>query len=192
MPPLSTTGEFTTLVSEGPLILLRPSPLPGIPPDAKKISCMRRRLALLGSTSPSNRQGAYRGGMAGRCHVVVLNWNGRDSIRPCLQSVLHQTYPSYRVVVVDNASTDGSRDVVRDEFPEVIFVPLLENLHFARGTNAGLREALRAPECGFIATLNNDTRDGPEGQAEPVPTAGPRVGLVASKLVFAHRPEGQH
>src|SRR3989442_738637 len=64
-PPLSTTGEFTTLVSEGPLILLRPSPLPGIPPDAKKISCMRRRLARLGSTSPSNRRGAYRCGMAG-------------------------------------------------------------------------------------------------------------------------------
>src|SRR2546422_3432823 len=140
------------------------------------------------STSPSNRPGAYRGGMAGRCHVVVLNWNGRDSIRPCLESVLHQTYGSYRVVVVDNASTDGSRDVVRDEFPEVTLVPLPENLHFARGTNAGLREAFRDPECAFIATLNNDTRVDPEWLAELVRMAGPRVGMVASKMVFFDRP----
>jgi len=125
--------------------------------------------------------------MAGRCHVVVLNWNGRDSIRPCLRSVLHQTYASYGVVVVDNASTDGSRDVIRDEFPEVTLVPLPENLHFARGTNAGLREALRDPECAFVATLNNDTRVDPEWLAELVRMAGPRVGMVASKMVFFDR-----
>src|SRR2546428_1430577 len=128
--------------------------------------------------------------MAGRCHVVVLNWNGRDSIRPCLESVLHQTYGSYRVVVVDNASTDGSRDVIREEFPEVTLVPRRENLHFARGTNAGLREALRDPECAFIATLNNDTRVDPEWLAELVRMAGPRVGMVASKMEFFGRPYG--
>ena len=126
--------------------------------------------------------------MAGRCHVVVLNWNGRDSIRPCLRAVLHQTYAAYRVVVVDNASTDGSRDIVRDEFPEVTLVPLPENLHFARGTNAGLREALRDPECAFIATLNNDTRVDPDWLAELVRMAGDRVGMVASKMVFIDRP----
>src|SRR2546429_2733935 len=126
--------------------------------------------------------------MAGRCHVVVLNWNGRDSIRPCLRSVLHQTYAAYRVVVVDNASTDGSLDIIRDEFSEVTLVPLPENLHFARGTNAGLREALRDPECTFIGTLNNDTRVDPEWLAELFRMAGPPVGLVASKMGFFYRP----
>src|SRR2546430_254429 len=127
--------------------------------------------------------------MAGRCHVVVLNWNGRDSIRPCLRSVLHQTYAAYRVVVVDNASTDGSCDIVRDEFPEVTLIPLPENLHFARGTNAGLREALRDPECAFIATLNNDTRVDPDWLAEPVRMAGPPGGMGASKMGFFDRPK---
>src|SRR2546425_718354 len=126
--------------------------------------------------------------MAGICHVVVLNWNGRDSIRQCLRSVLHQTYAAYRVVVVDNASTDGSLDIIRDEFSEVTLVPLPENLHFARGTNAGLREALRDPECAFIGTLNNDTRVDPEWLAELVRMAGARVGMVASKMVFIDRP----
>src|SRR2546425_2225487 len=126
--------------------------------------------------------------MAGICHVVALNWNGRDSIRQCLQSVLHQTYVAYRVVVVDNASTDGSRDIIRDEFPEVTLVALPENLHFARGTNAGLREALRDPECAFIGTLNNDTRVDPEWLAELVRVAGARGGMVASKMGFIDRP----
>src|SRR5437899_9009129 len=126
--------------------------------------------------------------MAGICHVVVLNWNGRDSIRQCLRSVLHQTYAAYRVVVVDNASTDGSLDIIRDEFSEVTLVPLPENLHFARGTNAGLREALRDPECAFIGTLNNDTRVDPEWLAELVRMASARVGMVASKMVFIDRP----
>src|SRR2546427_1972078 len=126
--------------------------------------------------------------MAGICHVVVLNWNGRDSIRQCLQSVLHQTSVAYRVVVVDNASTDGSRDIIRDEFPEVTLVALPENLHFARGANAGLREALRDPECAFIGTLNNDTRVDPEWLAELVRMGGARVGLGASKMVFLDRP----
>src|SRR3989475_12559920 len=126
--------------------------------------------------------------MAGICHVVVLNWNGRDSIRQCLQSVLHQTSVAYRVVVVDNASTDGSRDIIRDEFPEVTLVALPENLHFARGANAGLREALRDPECAFIGTLNNDTRVDPEWLAELVRMAGAPVGLVASKMGVIDRP----
>src|SRR3989454_9520299 len=136
------------------------------------------------STSPSNRPGAYRGGMAGRCHVVVLNWNGRDSIRPCLESVLHQTYPPYRGVVIDNASTDGSRDVIRDEFPNVTLGPLPENLHFARGTNARLREALRDSECAFIATLNNDTRVDPEWLAGLVRWGGPPAALAPPKRGF--------
>src|SRR2546428_13394662 len=101
--------------------------------------------------------------MAGRCHAVVLNWNGRDSIRPCLQSVLHQTYAPYRVVAVDNASTDGSRDVVRDEFPEATLVPLPENLHCPRGTNAADLQPLRDPEYASTATLNTARHVDPRG-----------------------------
>src|SRR3989442_12301418 len=124
--------------------------------------------------------------MAGICHVVVLNWNGRDSIRKCIQSVLHQTYVAYRVVVVDNASTDGSRDIIRDEFPEVTLVALPENLHFARGTNAGLREALRDPESAFIGTLNNDTRVGPELLAGLAPSAADPDSRGAPEAVVLH------
>ena len=125
----------------------------------------------------------------GAATVVVLNWNGEAYIRDCLRSVLAQTYATYRVIVVDNASTDGSREIIRDEFPEAALVALPENLHFARGTNAGMEVALRDPECTYVVTLNNDTRVDPEWLAELVRAANPaRIGTVASKLVFMDRP----
>ncbi len=127
--------------------------------------------------------------MAGRAYVVVLNWNGRDYIRDCVRSALAQTYSNYRVLVVDNGSPDGSGEIVRDEFPEATYVPLPENLHFARGSNAGIEVALRDPECAYVVTLNNDTRVEPDWLAELVrPAADPKVGTVASKLVFMDRP----
>ena len=121
--------------------------------------------------------------------VVVLNWNGRDYIRDCLRTALSQTYPRYRLIVVDNGSTDGSCDLVRDEFPEARLVALPENLHFARGTNAGFQEALKDRECEFVVALNNDTRTDAEWLAQLVEAARERgVGTVASKLRFMDRP----
>src|SRR3990172_3698726 len=98
---------------------------------------------------------------------------------------LAQKYEDARVIVVDNASTDGSREIVRDEFPEATLVPLPENLHFARGTNAGVETALRDPECAYVMTLNNDTRMEPDALAAlVVGMRDPRVGVVAAKLLF--------
>lgn len=122
--------------------------------------------------------------------VVVLNWNGRAYIRDCLRSVLAQTHRDFRTIVVDNASTDGSREIVHNEFPEVELVALPENLHFARGTNAGMEAALRDPGCTHVVTLNNDTRVDPEWLAELVRSAeSPRVASVASKLLFMDHPD---
>lgn len=126
--------------------------------------------------------------MPNLAYVVVLNWNGKDFIRECLKSVLHQTYPQSRLLVVDNRSTDGSREIIEDEFPEVKLVSLPENFHFARGTNAGIREALKDPECTHILTLNNDTRVDPEWVAELV-RAATDAGMVASKLLMMDHPQ---
>lgn len=70
--------------------------------------------------------------------VVIVSWNVRDLLRACLASVRASTLPT-RVVVVDNASADGSADMVRAEFPEVTLVASPENLGFTRGNNEGLR-----------------------------------------------------
>jgi GT2 family glycosyltransferase len=122
-------------------------------------------------------------------HVVILNWNGRKYIRDCLTSIFNQTYDGARILVVDNGSTDGSADLVRDGFPEATLLALPENLHFARGTNAGIEEALRDKACELVVTLNNDTRSDPEFLRNLVDAArDPRVGMVSAKLLFMDRP----
>ncbi|HKW43103.1 MAG TPA: glycosyltransferase family 2 protein [Thermoplasmata archaeon] len=128
--------------------------------------------------------------MGGRAWVVILNWNGKDYLRACLKAALAQTYPEYHVVVVDNASTDRSASIVPDEFPEATLVSLPQNLHFARGTNAGIEAALKDPACAYIATLNNDTQVDPEWLGAMVRSAEERgVGSVASKLLLMDHPD---
>ena len=127
--------------------------------------------------------------MGPRTHVVILNWNGRRYVRDCLDSVFAQTHEDAKIFVVDNGSTDGSAEFIRDAFPEAVLIALPENLHFARGTNAGVEVALRDPACEFVVTLNNDTRSDPEFLAGLVKVAQEgRVGMVAAKLLFMDRP----
>jgi len=120
--------------------------------------------------------------------VVILNWNGQDHLRDCLRSVLDQTYPRFRVLLVDNGSTDQSPTLVEENFPEVMLLALPENVFFARGTNAGIRQAVNDPACRHVVTLNNDTRVAPEWLAELVKQSSGSVGMVASKLLFMDRP----
>ncbi len=126
--------------------------------------------------------------MGSQATVVVLNWNGHDYLRECLRSLFAQTYPDMRVLVVDNASPDESWRIVEEEFPGAALVRMPENLHFARGMNAGFERALQDPNAAYIVALNNDVRLDPEWLASLVAAAdGPRVGMVASKMYFMDR-----
>lgn len=127
--------------------------------------------------------------MVAQATVVVLNWNGHDYLRECLRSLFAQTYAGMRVLVVDNASPDESWRIVQDEFPEAALLRMKENLHFARGMNAGLAKALEDPASEFAVALNNDVRADPEWLASLVAAADdPKVGMVASKMLFMDRP----
>lgn len=105
----------------------------------------------------------------------------------CLPAVLEESVEGgFDVIVVDNASTDGSVEFVRGGFPGVRLLELTRNLGFAGGNNAGIR-ATGAP---FVVLLNNDTRVRP-GFLAAVRTAAlsePRAAAVTAKLVFANRP----
>ena len=118
--------------------------------------------------------------------VVVVNFNGRQRLPACLESLRRQTYPSVEVIVVDNASTDGSIALVHDAFPDVHVVGLRRNVGFATGCNAGIATA----RGNFIATLNNDARAEPTWIEELVRAAEhrPDVGMVAAKMLFADAP----
>ena len=124
--------------------------------------------------------------MSFEVRVIVLNWNGRAWLGACLTALRQQDFRSFEVVVVDNASTDGSAELVRDRFPECQVVALDANIGFAAGNNAG---ALGAT-ARYLVFLNNDT-EAAEGWLTALVSAADGdqgVGLVTSRVVFMDRP----
>ncbi len=119
--------------------------------------------------------------------VVLVNWNSRDDLRACLQSLQAQTDARFEIIVVDNGSQDGSLEMLREEFPQVRAVPTGENLGFAEGCNRGIDVA----RGEWIALLNNDTVAAPNWLSELRRYAlelPPDVGALQSKLVFRDEP----
>lgn len=121
--------------------------------------------------------------------VLVLSWNGVALTRDTLNSLFSCRVPDawrLHVLVVDNASSDGSPAMVRDEFPGVELLALAENRRFAGGNNAGLERALAAG-ADAIMLLNNDVVADP-GLLEKLLAAlaeEPAAGAVAPLIYFA-------
>ena len=89
--------------------------------------------------------------------MVVPNWNGRDLLGRCLSALL-SALPGERIIVVDDASTDGSVDFVRSRFPDVEIVARTYNGGFPAAANDGIRAA---GSCELILLLNNDVEPAP-------------------------------
>lgn len=88
--------------------------------------------------------------------VVIVSWNTRELLRDCVQSVLAEEVVA-QVVVVDNASHDGSVAMIQHEFPQVICIAEATNHGFAKGNNIGLRYLFAQMSPTYICTLNPDT-----------------------------------
>lgn len=118
--------------------------------------------------------------------VVVVNWNRRELLRLCLQSLTSQSVPPVEILVVDNGSTDGSLEMVEREFAGTGGIPVLvirndRNLGFCEANNQGI-EAARGD---MVALLNNDAEADP-GWLEALTRAfvgRPDVGMAASKIL---------
>src|SRR5689334_4216595 len=92
--------------------------------------------------------------------LVVPNWNGRDLLEKFLPSWLEAIarHPGSEVLVVDNGSTDGSADWLRNHYPQVRVLALPQNLGFGGGSNAGFRAAT----TDVVVLLNSDMRVEPD------------------------------
>src|SRR5687767_3113117 len=119
--------------------------------------------------------------------IIIVSWNGVDHLEACLTAVAAQRGVSFETLLVDNGSSDGTADVVRERFPWVRLLLLSSNRGFAGGNNAGVRNA----RGRYVALLNNDTIADPDwlrmlldGVDEPAGFA-----LVTSRVVFMHDPE---
>lgn len=92
--------------------------------------------------------------MKPRVFVIVLNWNGKNIIRQCLDSLEKQTQ-KHQVVVVDNGSKDGSVELIEKNYPDVELIKESKNHGFAGGVNIGIQYAIDQG-ADYIALLNND------------------------------------
>lgn len=130
--------------------------------------------------------------------TLVLAWNGRAYLHDCLNALTHQTYQGrHAILVVDNASTDDSRDLIQRDFPNIALHTNQRNLGFAGGNNAGLELLLagRAPAPidfipDTIILLNQDTRVEPDWLHNLIDALDrhPNAGIVGCKIYF---PDGQ-
>jgi hypothetical protein len=118
--------------------------------------------------------------------IVVVNYNGKKYLSGCFSSLFQQTYSHMEVILVDNASIDGSIEYIQENFPRVIIIPQSTNRGFAGGTNAGILTA----KGDFILTLNNDTIVDSHLLEEIVQPmlADSRVGICGTKMLF---PDGR-
>jgi GT2 family glycosyltransferase len=118
--------------------------------------------------------------------IVVVNWNVKELLRDCLQSLRVAAGQSpqlgIEIIVVDSASSDGSPQMVRDEFPQVRLIASDQNLGYAGGNNAGATVAAGR----YLFLLNPDTVVQPTALAQLINfmDARPQVGAVGPKLLW--------
>jgi len=120
-------------------------------------------------------------------YAVLLTWNQRADTLECLESLFRMSYPDLRVVLVDNASTDGTLLAVLERFPQVHCLANEVNEGFAAAINQGCRYALEqgAP---YVLILNNDTVAAPDMLTHLMAHVAPDVGMLVPKIYFHAQP----
>lgn len=124
--------------------------------------------------------------------IIILNWNNYDDTATCLDSIANLHYQNYRVILVDNGSTDGSNKRLKEEYAGrgYTFLENNRNLGFAHGNNRGI-ELARSDQADYVLLLNNDTVVTSDFLGELVETAeeSPEIGIVGPKVL--NRSDGQ-
>ena len=103
-------------------------------------------------------------------YLIILCWNGKKWLELCLSTVLATDYPNFKVVVVDNNSSDDSREFIKNHFPEVELIANKKNLGCAEGNNVGIRHAL-TNGADYMILLNQDIKVEPSWLSELIKVA---------------------
>lgn len=85
--------------------------------------------------------------------IIIPNFNGAHFLKPCLDSLRSQTFQDFKILLIDNGSSDESLSLVESGYPEVSILKFSHNRGFAAAVNTGIRAA----DTPYIMTLNNDT-----------------------------------
>jgi len=119
--------------------------------------------------------------------IITVNYDHPDVTCALLESLRHITYPNIEVIVIDNASPNDNPDIIRQLYPEIIFIQSEQNLGFAGGNNLGIRRA----KGKYILMLNNDT-EVESRFLEPLVAkleSSQKIGAVSPKIKFFYQPD---
>jgi GT2 family glycosyltransferase len=124
-----------------------------------------------------------------RVATVILNTNRRDDTMACLVSLHKGDYPNHTIIVLDNASTDGSVEAIHIAFPRVEIIALSENRGYAGNNNVGIAAAL-ARGADWVLVLNEDTLLAPDciSTLVEVGEQDARIGIVGPMVYHADEP----
>ena len=114
--------------------------------------------------------------------IIIVNYNGCHHLTRCLNSLKSQSIEDFEVIVIDNASSDGSVKFLSQSYPWVNVIKNCENIGYGAGVNRGIN----ASRGEFILTLNNDTDADPDFLKELLIAieSSPEVGMAAPKMLL--------
>ena len=114
--------------------------------------------------------------------IIIVNWNAKEYLKSCLDSLLEQTYQNYEIILVDNASTDDSVEFLEKEFSSVKIIKNEKNVGFAEGNNIGIKNS----KGDIIALFNPDAMADKEWLSILVSKlqSSEKIAAVAGKMFY--------
>lgn len=125
--------------------------------------------------------------------IVIVNWNGKQLLKDCINSIISQNYKNFTVFLVDNGSTDGSIELIKSYYNviDINLITLDKNYGFAIACNIGIKKVLKNESIKYIALLNNDTTVDKNWLIKLIETCdmykqlevNTKIGIVTSKIL---------
>ncbi len=115
--------------------------------------------------------------------VIIVSWNARYFLLKCLESLYReQTAHSIELIVVDNASSDGSPEAVKENYPEAILIQNETNLGFAKANNIGLQKS----KGQYLYLINSDVEvlEGTIDRLHDFMGANPQIGMAGPRILY--------
>ena len=123
--------------------------------------------------------------------VLILSYNGKELLADSVSTYLANDYPNFEVVVVDNGSSDGTKEYVESTFPEAKLIRLEQNRGYSGGFNFGLDYAFNQQKADYVLITNNDVKVDDKIVSALVETAvkDAKIGFVTGKAYYYEKPD---
>lgn len=122
--------------------------------------------------------------------VLILSYNGKHLLEDSVSSYLANDYPNFEVIVIDNGSTDGTKEWVKTHYPQVFVLRTEKNLGYSGGFNFGLDYAFNKKSADYVLITNNDVKVDSKVISELVKVAemDDMIGFVTCKVYYYDKP----